>query len=193
MPSLRHGSAMLSSPRRPSSTIRILSSAEKCRRVARRIGPRPDSTLFVMSGADKRTYREVLTSCGARISGFLSKPFGAGELACALSSPSTTFSPHTCIWARAFREVLSPSKFEEIVLAGRFEPFYQPIFHSDGRTLKGFEALARVEGGQRIALPRNTWISWWPTKICLQRSRTWLSSARSSSWHVFPTTMNCRS
>src|SRR6516225_5525981 len=28
---------MLSSPRRPSSTIRILSSAEKCRRVARRM------------------------------------------------------------------------------------------------------------------------------------------------------------
>ena len=37
MPSLRHSSAMLSSPRRPSSTIRILSSAEKCRRVARRM------------------------------------------------------------------------------------------------------------------------------------------------------------
>src|SRR5262245_26937573 len=28
---------MLSSPRRPSSTVRILSSAEKCRRVARRM------------------------------------------------------------------------------------------------------------------------------------------------------------
>src|SRR5665213_2907635 len=37
MPSLRHSSAMLSSPRRPSNTIRILSSAEKCRRVARRM------------------------------------------------------------------------------------------------------------------------------------------------------------
>jgi transposase len=33
----RQISAMLSSPRRPSSTICILSSAEKCRRVARRI------------------------------------------------------------------------------------------------------------------------------------------------------------
>jgi transposase len=32
MPSLRQISAMLSSPRRPSSTIRILSSAEKCRK-----------------------------------------------------------------------------------------------------------------------------------------------------------------
>ena len=37
MPSLRHSSAMLSSPRRPSSTMRILSSAEKCRRVCRRM------------------------------------------------------------------------------------------------------------------------------------------------------------
>lgn len=36
MPSLRHSSAMLSSPRRPSSTMRILSPAEKCRRVWRR-------------------------------------------------------------------------------------------------------------------------------------------------------------
>lgn len=37
MPSLRHSSAMLSSPRRPSSTMRILSSAEKWRRVYRRM------------------------------------------------------------------------------------------------------------------------------------------------------------
>src|SRR3546814_16655087 len=37
MTSLQHSSAMLSSPRRPSSTILILSSAEKCRRVARRM------------------------------------------------------------------------------------------------------------------------------------------------------------
>src|SRR5210317_541894 len=37
MPSLRHSSAMLDSPRRPSSTIRIFSSAEYRRRVARRM------------------------------------------------------------------------------------------------------------------------------------------------------------
>src|SRR5215203_3118957 len=37
MPSRRHSSAMLSSPRRPSSTMRIFSSAEKGRRVARRM------------------------------------------------------------------------------------------------------------------------------------------------------------
>src|SRR3954453_9372900 len=37
MPSRRHSSAMLASPRRPSSTMRIFSSAENCRRVARRM------------------------------------------------------------------------------------------------------------------------------------------------------------
>src|SRR5471030_3269321 len=37
MPSRRHSSAMLSSPRSPSRTMRIFSSAEKCRRVARRM------------------------------------------------------------------------------------------------------------------------------------------------------------
>jgi hypothetical protein len=34
---MQHNSAMLSSLRKPSSTIRILSSAEKCRQVARRM------------------------------------------------------------------------------------------------------------------------------------------------------------
>src|SRR6202044_896712 len=37
MPSRRQSSAMLSSPRSPSRTMRIFSSAEKCRRVARRM------------------------------------------------------------------------------------------------------------------------------------------------------------
>src|SRR3954452_363804 len=46
MPSRRHNSAMLSSPRKPSSTMRILSSAEKGRRVARRM-----SLTMVSAGA----------------------------------------------------------------------------------------------------------------------------------------------
>src|SRR3712207_1841016 len=37
MLSRRHSSAMLPSPRRPSNTMRIFSSAEKCRHVARRM------------------------------------------------------------------------------------------------------------------------------------------------------------
>src|SRR5829696_8676865 len=46
MPSRRHSSAMLSSPREPSSTMRIFSSAEKWRRVARRM-----SLTMVSAGA----------------------------------------------------------------------------------------------------------------------------------------------
>lgn len=45
IPSRRHTSAMLSSLRSPSSTILILSSAEKCRRVHRRMS-------FTMVSAD---------------------------------------------------------------------------------------------------------------------------------------------
>ena len=43
MPARRHNSAMLSSPRTPSSTMRIFSSAENWRRVARRISLRAAS------------------------------------------------------------------------------------------------------------------------------------------------------
>ena len=45
MPSLRQSSAMLSSPRRPSTTMRIFSSAEKCRLVARRMSLTASSAL----------------------------------------------------------------------------------------------------------------------------------------------------
>ena len=41
----RHSSAMLDSPRRPSSTMRIFSSAEYCRRVARRMSRMAFSVL----------------------------------------------------------------------------------------------------------------------------------------------------
>src|SRR3954453_11092231 len=44
MPLRRHNSAVLSSPRTPSSTMRIFSSAENWRRVARRISLRAAST-----------------------------------------------------------------------------------------------------------------------------------------------------
>src|ERR671911_1850854 len=51
MPSRRHSSAMLSSPRSPSSTMRILSSAEKCRRVARRMS-RTSCSAGAFTGPD---------------------------------------------------------------------------------------------------------------------------------------------
>jgi len=120
--------------------------------VIRRIGPRPDCAIFVMSGADRRTYEasiKVLASDGTKIAGFLNKPFGSRELASALSALSAAPAP-PCDpgHARVPREILSPEEFQEVVVSGRIEPFYQPIFLSDGTTLKGFEALARVEGGQ---------------------------------------------
>jgi hypothetical protein len=49
-PFLAASSEILSSPRRPSSTIRILSSAEKCRRVARRISFTTCSVGFLAIG-----------------------------------------------------------------------------------------------------------------------------------------------
>ncbi len=120
--------------------------------VVRRIGPRPGTSMFVMSGTDRRTYdasRKVLASYGAKISGFLSKPFGPMDLARVFSSSLTRPDPRRArIVPQAARDILSPGEFEEKILSGRIEPFYQPIFRADGRTLKGFEALARVEGGR---------------------------------------------
>ena len=55
---------MLSSPRRPSNTMRILSSAEKCRRVARRMS-------FTTFSADSFTGRDfclIFAPCKATMS-----------------------------------------------------------------------------------------------------------------------------
>lgn len=118
--------------------------------VVRRIGPRPQTSLFVMSGADQRTCeasREVLAASGARVAGFLHKPFTAADLArtlaCAMPPPRPLLAQRS---VRPLDKVLAPSEFEQAVLTGQVEPFYQPIFHADGRTLKGFEALARISG-----------------------------------------------
>jgi EAL domain-containing protein (putative c-di-GMP-specific phosphodiesterase class I) len=120
--------------------------------VVRRIGPRTEASLYVMSGTDMRTFdasREVLASGGTKVAGFLHKPFGAQELSRVLTSSSMPQSSKvTHLAARASEKVLSPAEFEKAVLSGRIEPHFQPIFYSDGRTLKGFEALARVEGGR---------------------------------------------
>lgn len=126
--------------------------------VVNRIGPLSKTALIIMSGADSRTYeatRKVLESGGTKIAGFLSKPFGSRELAQTLSALSVAPAP-PCerLNTRAPREILSPEEFQEAVLSGRIEPFYQPIFLSDGKTLKGFEALARVEGEQVNCFPR---------------------------------------
>lgn len=118
--------------------------------VVRRIGPHAACSLIVMSGADRRTLdasRAVLASCGARVVGFLHKPFSSSELANILAGAPAPMLPRIDLGAgRTSPTVLSASQFEEAVLAGRVEPHFQPIYYSDGRTLKGFEALARIGG-----------------------------------------------
>jgi EAL domain-containing protein (putative c-di-GMP-specific phosphodiesterase class I)/FixJ family two-component response regulator len=121
--------------------------------VVSQVGPKTRATIIVMSGADKRTYeasRDVLTSSNAKIVGFLHKPFGTTDLAEVLSEAPTKARLHSAAGPRSesMSEVLSPKNFKEAVREGRIEPFYQPIFHADGRGLKGFEALARVKGSQ---------------------------------------------
>lgn len=120
--------------------------------VVRAIGPRPDCSLFVMSGTDARTFeasREALAACAAPIGGFLNKPFGTAELARVLSASAAGLHPQpACLKEHPHNVLLSPAQFEKVVRSGGIEPFFQPIFHSNGRTLKGFEALARIQGGQ---------------------------------------------
>ena len=63
MPSLRQSSAMLASPRNPSRTMRIFSSAEYCRRVARRMS----RTVFAaLSGLAARAL--IVASLGVTMS-----------------------------------------------------------------------------------------------------------------------------
>src|SRR5260221_4920108 len=70
MPSLRHSSAMLSSPRRPATTIRISSSAEYCRRVARRIS----RTRFSASSDSVSAFDLISAPCAVKMSPILSLP-----------------------------------------------------------------------------------------------------------------------
>ncbi len=58
MPSLRHGSAMLSSPRRPAITIRTFSSAEYCRRVARWMS----RTVFSAASSDRVSAFDLIST-----------------------------------------------------------------------------------------------------------------------------------
>jgi len=70
MPSLRHSSAMLSSPRRPAITMRIFSSAEYCRRVARRIS----RTRFSASSESVSTFDLIARSFAVNMSSKSSLP-----------------------------------------------------------------------------------------------------------------------
>jgi hypothetical protein len=70
MPSLRHNSAMLSSPHRPAITMRIFSSAEYCRRVARRIS----RTRFSASPESVSAFDLVARSFAVKMSSKSSLP-----------------------------------------------------------------------------------------------------------------------
>src|ERR1700676_1087528 len=70
MPSLRHSSAMLSSPRRPAITMRIFSSAEYCRRVARRIS----RTRLSASSESVSTFDLIVRSFAVKMSSKSSLP-----------------------------------------------------------------------------------------------------------------------
>lgn len=117
--------------------------------VVSRIGSRSDAAIYVMTGADKRTLeasREVLASSKAAIAGYMQKPFRANELACALDGSSRPESHRQAgIWVKRKANLLSPHDFEKAVRTGKVEPHFQPIFNADDHTLKGFEALTRIE------------------------------------------------
>lgn len=118
--------------------------------VVSRIGPVCDAVIYIMTGADKRTYeaaREVLRKSGVPIAGFLQKPFSAGELRDALGTTggmiAKTAQPTP---TQSKTQLLSPAELENSARRGEVGPFFQPIFDARTRKLKGFEALLRVEG-----------------------------------------------
>lgn len=118
-----------------------------------RVGARSGAAIYIMTGADKRTFEascEVLRLSSVAIAGYLHKPFRAPDLARILegSQPADPRRPSGML-ARSRRGLLSSDDFAKAVRTGRIEPYFQPIFHADGKTLKGFEALARIESEQQ--------------------------------------------
>lgn len=118
--------------------------------VVSRVGPLCDASIFVMTGADKRTYeaaREVLRKSGIPIAGFLHKPFSAEQLRGALAKSGGVATKAAKPAATKSKiQLLSPAELENSARRGQVGPFFQPIFDARTRELKGFEALLRVEG-----------------------------------------------
>jgi len=118
--------------------------------VVERLSLHSDVACYVMTGADNRTLEaslEVLAGSGAVIAGALKKPFSAMDFRAVLDTPAIkTIPARQTQHENRCREILTPDQFKQAVLDDRIDPFFQPIFHADGTTLKGFEALARVRG-----------------------------------------------
>lgn len=118
--------------------------------VIARLGPHCQAAIYVMTGADKRTFeasRGVLQAARAEIAGFLHKPFSARELRQVLERASIALPDAS---PRLLRDrpadLLSPGEFEGAARSGQIGPYFQPIFYADGLRLKGFEALLRISG-----------------------------------------------
>lgn len=114
------------------------------------IGPQCGAAIYVITGADKRTLeasRDVLLRSGARISGFVSKPFSVSDLQKVIEGTQLNLA---CGQARlpdqGEPKLLSPSAFARAVRGGEVEPHFQPIIDASCMRLKGFEALLRVKG-----------------------------------------------
>lgn len=118
--------------------------------VISRLDPQCRASIFVMTGADKRTFeasREVLQAAGAQIAGFLHKPFSIADMRQILEGTYSKLPDRPGQVSRQSEaDLLSPSQFESSAKDGRISPYFQPIFHADARRLKGFEALLRVRG-----------------------------------------------
>lgn len=118
--------------------------------VIMKLGPHCIPAIYVMSGADKRTLeasRAVLRASGAQIAGYIQKPFAAADLRHLLAQPKTTPPVNRSdVEKKGATNLLSPAAFEKAARSGEIGPFFQPIFHADGNTLKGFEALLRING-----------------------------------------------
>jgi EAL domain-containing protein (putative c-di-GMP-specific phosphodiesterase class I) len=116
-----------------------------------RIGTDLRAATYIMTGADRRTIEatfEVLHASRIEVADILRKPISLSHLRDLVEAPSRArpaAADHSP--ARpASRGVLPPAQFERAVRERRIGPFFQPIFAADGVTLKGFEALARIEG-----------------------------------------------
>lgn len=117
--------------------------------VISRLGPVCDAAIYVMTGADKRTFeasREVLRMSGHQIAGFLHKPFTATELSEALEQAAVAVQGRSPVAETRKIELLSAADLEKSARGGTVGPFFQPIIAAATRTLKGFEALLRIEG-----------------------------------------------
>lgn len=158
-----------------------------------RIRPHCEAPIYVMSGADKRTYeasRGVLRSSTVPIAGFLHKPFSVGELRDTLNRASEEEAASYPVRRDSYvAAALSPVELEDFARRGKMVPFFQPIMDATTRSLKGFEALLRVDGQGESALPaacfehlaNDKTLSALVTDVVIERSLRFLTSVSSDA------------